>query len=401
MSTKLGPGEHGEIVVAAQKRDSEGRWKTAGHVRQAERWRARFYYRGHDGVMRTVDGFGRKRAEAEAACRHKLEAKLSAYGSHFTTSSGFVAVGREWLEFIKRPDSGRSARTIDDYERSFDRHVDVAGSLIRGLSLEQVNKAQTLRLFLEDVADRAGTGSAKTVKSVVSNVITFGVDNGVLEANACRSVRPARSAKVRQAQRDTGRAFTEEELRAVIDFARSYARADATIPRSLRRRQAVADMIEFMAGTGVRIGEARALRWKDVDLKSRRVSIRGTKSKSAERMLNISTSLAKTLEARANREGRTGYVLASPAAGDPETMWDQSNNAQAMKSVLHEAGFPWATPHTFRRTVASRLHASGIQLVRIADQLGHADPAMTMSVYLGRDFRGDKADLAEVLDLGN
>ena len=158
-------------------------------------------------------------------------------------------------------------------------------------------------------------------------------------------------------------------------------------------------MIEFMAGTGVRIGEARALRWKDIDLKSRRVRIRGTKSQNADRMLNISTSLTKTLESRAKREGRTGYVLASPAADDPETMWDQSNNAQAMKTVLHEAGFPWATPHTFRRTVASRLHASGIQLVRIADQLGHADPAMTMSVYLGRDFRGDKADLAEALDL--
>ena len=400
MATKLGPGEHGEMVIAAQKRDSEGRWKTAAHVRQAERWRARFYYRGHDGVMRTVDGFGRKRAEAEVACRRKLEAKLNAYGSHFTTSSGFVAVGREWLKHIKRPDSGRSARTIDDYERSFGRHIDVEGSLLRGLSLDQVNKAQTIRLFLEDVADRAGTGSAKTVKSVVSNVLTFGVDNGVLEANACRSVRPARSTGAHQVQRDTGRAFTEEELREVIDCARAQARADAMIARSLRMRQAAADMIEFMAGTGVRIGEARALRWNDIDLKSRRVIIRGTKSKSAERVLNISASLATALKGRIQREGDTGYVFASPGVSDPETMWDQSNNAQALKAVIHQAGFPWATPHTFRRTVASLLHAKGIQLVRIADQLGHADPAMTMSVYLGRDFRGDKADLAEALDLG-
>ena len=387
------------MVVAAQKRDSEGRWKNAAHVRQAERWRARFYYRGYDGILRTVDGFGHKRAVAESACELKLEARLSAYGSHFTRSTSFVSVGRVWLEYIKRPGSGKSARTIEDYEGSFDRHVDVNGSLIRGLSLEQVNKAQTIRLFLEDIADRSGTGSAKTVKSVVSNVLGFGVDNGVLEANACRSVRPAKSRNTGPSERDTGRAFTEDELRAVIDCARQQARADTMNPRTLRMRQTVADMIEFMAGTGVRIGEARALRWRDLDLKLRRVSIHGTKSKNAERILNLSTSLTKTLKAHAKREGVTGYVFSSPGSSDPETPWDQSNNAQAMKTVFHEAGFPWATPHTLRRTVASRLHANGIELVRIADQLGHADPAMTMSVYLGRDFRGDKADLAEALDL--
>jgi integrase len=35
-----------------------------------------------------------------------------------------------------------------------------------------------------------------------------------------------------------------------------------------------------------------------------------------------------------------------------------------------------------------------VPIVRIADQLGHADPAMTARVYLGRDFEGDKSDLA-------
>lgn len=149
----------------------------------------------------------------------------------------------------------------------------------------------------------------------------------------------------------------------------------------------------------MRIGEARGLRWADLDLKRGRVVIRGTKSKSAERALNLPESLSRTLGARAKREGTDGHVFSSPGVTDPEEAWDQSNNAQALKAVIHGAGFLWATPHTFRRTVATRLHASGIPLVRIADQLGHAGPAMTMTVYLGRDFRGDKTELAEVLDL--
>lgn len=51
-----------------------------------------------------------------------------------------------------------------------------------------------------------------------------------------------------------------------------------------------------------------------------------------------------------------------------------------------------------RRTTATLLHQSGqVSRVEIADQLGHADPAMTMRRYLGRDFDGDKSRLAAIL----
>lgn len=54
-------------------------------------------------------------------------------------------------------------------------------------------------------------------------------------------------------------------------------------------------------------------------------------------------------------------------------------------------------PHTFRRTVATLLHEAGVPLVHIADQLGHADPTMTASVYLGRDQMTGRPALAKVL----
>jgi integrase len=40
---------------------------------------------------------------------------------------------------------------------------------------------------------------------------------------------------------------------------------------------------------------------------------------------------------------------------------------------------------------------AGVRIARIADQLGHADPAMTASVYLGRDSMGDKTAVAQHL----
>jgi integrase len=92
--------------------------------------------------------------------------------------------------------------------------------------------------------------------------------------------------------------------------------------------------------------------------------------------------------------GSSGYVFASPHFADSERMWDQSNAAKALAALFAGAGFSWATPHTLRRTVATLLHSAGVPLVTIADQLGHADPAMTARVYLGRDLMGERQSVA-------
>lgn len=46
--------------------------------------------------------------------------------------------------------------------------------------------------------------------------------------------------------------------------------------------------------------------------------------------------------------------------------------------------YEWATPHTFRKTVASVLGGSGASARMIADQLGHARISMTKDVVTGR-----------------
>ncbi len=120
-------------------------------------------------------------------------------------------------------------------------------------------------------------------------------------------------------------------------------------------------------------------------------------SSSAERATNryFPDWLQTRLDARASRVDADGLIFAAPALlGNSEQRWDQSNSNHAVREVLDAAGFGWAVPHTFRRTVADLLHEANVPIVRIADQLGHSDPAMTARVYLGRDFEGDKSDLA-------
>lgn len=394
-------GGHGEIETTPQVLSDGGKWVATDNARKAERHRARAYFRGWDGVRREVSAVARTKHAAIVACETRLAERLR-QGDHtgdtITPSTPLVTAGRVWLEQASRKDSGLSPRSITDYTESFDRYIDRDGSSLRGLTLSQANDPQRLRIFLQAVADKRGTGAAKITRTVLSNVLNFAVDSGVLTSNAMRQVRAVRSQTTKDDGRDRTRAFTREERNAVIAYADAEASKLSLNPRSVRKREATADLVAFLAATGARIEEARSVRWEDYDAKTGACRIRGTKSGSADRVVSLPGWLRERLEGRRASSGGTGYMFPSPALrGDSERRWDQSNSGNAVRAVLDGAGFSWAVPHTFRRTVATLLHAAGVPIVRIADQLGHADPAMTARVYLGRDFEGDKSDIAEHL----
>lgn len=399
----LALGEHGEVEASPQKRDTEGKWKRHPSGRGAERWRARAYFRGYDGVIGEVSRVAKSKPLAVKAVEAALGEALSAGDGDVTATMPLVKAGRLWLTQIARNDSGLSARTIFDYTATFGRYIDTEGSSVRGLTLAQVNDPQRVQRFLESVADGHGTSAAKIVKTVLSGIIGRAVSDGVLTMNAVRQVRPVKSQTPKAAsERDTSRAFTRAERDSVIAYADALAESSSDEPsvgrpKSPRKLQATADLTAFMAGTGARIGEARALRWEHLDLVQGTAEIHGTKSASSRRRVDLPSWLAARMVSRSQSMPPHGYVFSSPNVSDQERMWDQSNSAESVAGVLIGAGFPWATPHTFRRTVASLLHEAGVPLVKIADQLGHADPTMTARVYLGRDFMGDKSSLAKHL----
>src|SRR5690349_8331047 len=120
----LGLGEHGEIEATPQVRDADGRWKRAAKARSAERWRARCYHRGYDGVMGEISRVARTKRLAVEAVEAALEAQERGH-VEMTSGMQLVAAGELWLTQVRRTDSGLSPRTILDYSRTFARYVDV------------------------------------------------------------------------------------------------------------------------------------------------------------------------------------------------------------------------------------------------------------------------------------
>jgi integrase len=74
---------------------------------------------------------------------------------------------------------------------------------------------------------------------------------------------------------------------------------------------------------------------------------------------------------------------------------DPSNTSHHIRDVLNETGRPWASAHTFRKTVATLLDEAVVSARQSASQFGHAKASMTMDVHMNRPTINERA--AEVL----
>ena len=99
--------------------------------------------------------------------------------------------------------------------------------------------------------------------------------------------------------RDTSRAFTWEERQEVLEFVDRWAAMDGLHPGTTRLRRAVSDLTWMLAGTGMRVGEALALRWEHIDLTTGTTNVPGTMSRAARRTITLPAWLLTAMLERA------------------------------------------------------------------------------------------------------
>jgi len=164
-----------------------------------------------------------------------------------------------------------------------------------------------------------------------------------------------------------------------------------------------------MLATGVRIGEALALYWEDVDLDAGTVLIDWTvvrvraegllrtdpKTPNSERLLQLPPWAVDMLRHRWRIASAENRPLASPVFPDSlGGLRDPSNTRRALREARGSEDFTWVTSHVFRKTAATILDEAGLSARAIADQLGHSKPSITQDTYLGRGIASPAAAAA-------
>ncbi|MBK3494080.1 site-specific integrase [Viridibacillus sp. YIM B01967] len=168
-------------------------------------------------------------------------------------------------------------------------------------------------------------------------------------------------------------------------------------PDLMKRRSVTQYTIaNLLAFTGMRIGEALALTWSDVDLETGIVNINKTrgsfgvgtpKTLNSYRKIPIDETVVSTLKRNAAYCKELKLSVGIPFKKDAQFFISKlnldgigiSSTRTNFNSAGKQLGFH-VQPHTLRYTHASILIASGIDMVTVANRLGDSSE-MVLKVY--------------------
>lgn len=171
------------------------------------------------------------------------------------------------------------------------------------------------------------------------------------------------------------------------------------------------DLVALLGTSGLRYGEATALRVGDIDFLRRRVRVErnvrhtsdgpvyGTPKTGERRTVAITAWVAGMLENRTRGKAKDDLVWSAGDGGPLRPLGHTSFFAHAVKRCQGaDSSFPSKlTPHGLRHAAAGLMVGSGASVKVVQRQLGHASAAMTLNVYADL-FDGDLDVVAEKLD---
>lgn len=368
-----------------------GTWGEVTVTGQPGAWTARARFRDVDGVTRSVTRTRPTKGAARNALTEHFTDRLAPAGDDLTPESPIEQALLVWI--TDRETAGLASNTMRRYREVADDHVRP------GLGAVRLREATVPRLeaYLRGLAASTGPATARLARTVLSGAFTIATRHGALRQNPMRDV-----AGVTVTKRDP-HALTVDQVRAVRSAIATWQNPppleDGKPRRGRPRTAALADLVDLILATGVRIGEALAIRWEDVDLEAGTVTIAGTLAWTDEKPSRLyrqgyrkgdAAHVAHTLpqhaldvltRRRITSTGNAHDVVFPTAAG---TLWDQNNVRKTLRKALEPAGLSWITPHELRRTVATEVdRAHGTRAA--ADTLGHADESVTRRHYIQRE----------------
>ena len=354
-----------------------------------------------------ADGWTRERAEGELAyvieqvrrgTWEPPEPKRGASSPGPQIDPTFHEFASQWL--AGRNDLG--AKTREDYEWRLAHHL---LPFFYAHRLTEITVAEVDRYRQAKVAE--GTLNASSVNktlTLLGAILDVADERELIARNPLR-VNPRRR-KLRAARPRPVHLDTPEQLAALLEACRQLDAAPTS------RTTGRLPLIASMGFAGLRVGEACALRWRDVDLAEGRLTVGKSKTDAGLREVQLLGILRDVLVDHKLASRSTAEDLVFPTAtGRPR---DKDNVRERVlrpavkraNELLAERDLPplpaGVTPHKLRHTFASVLVALGRDPAYVMAQLGHTDPAFTLRVYahVMRRDEGSRDRLRAVVEGG-
>lgn len=361
------------------------------YKRRDGRWEAR-YIKGYDlsGKARHGSCYGKTYREA----REKLnEAKAALLQGSLPAAGGrrrFGAYCDEWLGLNKARFKGS---TYEKYATALEKHIKpgLGGCMVSALSTALVGQ------FGQELLDEGL--SPKTVRDILTIV------HAVLTYTQTQEpgLRPVKIVYPKDSRKEM-RVLSREEQKRLTAYL-------------------LADMDECKFGvllallTGLRVGEVCALRWGDVSL--------------AERTLTVSSTMIRLKDYDASAPQKTKILLTDPKTGtsarvipltdyavklcrrfrvsDPEAflLTGESGRYVEPRTLQYrlakytaDCGLAGVHFHVLRHTFATRCVEVGFEIKSLSEILGHTSPKFTLERYVHSSMELKRSNMDKLSAIG-
>lgn len=340
-------------------------------------WRVRVRY--PDGTRARPSGTARNMTEAREAVRSRQEEARVGVRPVLER----LTVGQMVAEYMAAKKGSWADRTGWNNDKLYSRYIAPHLGNLRAAGIDPPR----LRAFFAALeAGGLGYSGQRQVHVLLSGAYKRAIADGALRDNPAQHARPVRSKNevVRLKH------FTSEQLQA---FTRAALEDRDALP------------LAFLALTGLRLGEALALRWEDVQedpnapgayfvtVSKTRSDFEGKayenapKTARGRRRVGLSPDALRIVqamkghvreEARAHGGPVSPYLFPSPYSGQPLR---QDRARVVMRQTCERAGLPLLSPHALRHSAATFLISQGHDPVSVATYLGHAQTSTTLNFY--------------------
>ena len=144
--------------------------------------------------------------------------------------------------------------------------------------------------------------------------------------------------------------------------------------------------------SGLRKGELVALRWDDLDVQSKTISVSRQyvrnpdgsleltrpKTENSVRLVSIPQAAVDLLLQEHDHHPDNPYMFPSPLAGE---MYHPDSVVNLHKKILKDAGLEHLRFHDLRHTFATHALASGVDAKALSGILGHTKASFTLDTY--------------------
>jgi len=331
----------------------------------------------HNG-KRTSRKVGSKSSTQEVA--GKIEAKLSLGDFNFEEEKPtptFKEYADSWIK-ITVPATCKES-TNEDYKDILRIHV---LPIFKDMRITDISRGKIKNFLLEKV-NKGYAGSTVThIKNVISGVLNKAVDDEIIPANPAHRLGKIVKPKDRKGDMDP---LSQEELRKLLD----------TVQRD-KSLKSWYSLFLLLSRTGLRIGEAVALQWGDIDFNSRFIHVqRGLSRGRIElpkngktRKVDMSQQLTQALKTHLVESKKKGLAL---GLGDtPEYIFtnekggllDKDNwRRRVFIKALKKTELRGIRIHDLRHTYATLRISKGDNIQDVSNQLGHHSVKLTLDVY--------------------